>query len=103
MIGPILSGDPSFRCSMALNAASRSSSLIIDWSGDSESEFGADSGGEIIAPGGIAAWFNGGGDWRRLAWGSIMGPVSRADSAVCTGDLELDGLLRWRRTYEVEE
>lgn len=64
--GPILfgslSGELSRRCSIDRTAASSSSSLISPTGEDSSSEFWVDSGGEITAPGGMAALVNGGGD-----------------------------------------
>lgn len=59
-----LSGELSLLWLIERTAASSSSSLIPSPRyGDSSSlEFGADSGGEIIAPTGIAALLTGGGD-----------------------------------------
>jgi hypothetical protein len=101
--GPmLLSGDPSLLCSIERTAASRSSSRMPrpPGYGDSSSlEFGADSGGEITAPGGMTALFNGGGDCLRLAWESMEGGARETGSeADCTVALQIEGLLRCRRT-----
>lgn len=97
---PILSGELSLLTLIDRTAACSSSYLTPSprRRGDSSSlEFGPDSGGEITAPGGRIALLIGGGDWRRLACGSMEGRARAGGSGEeCTVGLVFEGFLRGR-------
>lgn len=92
--GLMLSGELSLLNLMERTAASSASNFRaspLERGESSSLELTADSGGEITAPGGMMACFTGGGDWRRLACGSMEAGVSGAE---CTVVLLIEGLLR---------
>lgn len=110
-------GEPDLRCGIVLtiacNAAKFSKSQALPREGSSSLELWEDSGGEMVAPVGINNWFTGGGDCRRLPWGSTfflfflsssptvaVRPRFMAGDWVVSSFFDMDGLRRCLERYE---
>lgn len=121
---PLRLGDDSFLCSMLLMTACSSSRFSI-WrpsrprlaavASSSSLELCDESGGEMVAPVGINISFTGGGDWRRLPYGSTLPftrkaslfalpliPVAKSRAAISSCCFCIDGLRRCFERYEEE-